>query len=318
MIYFFYGPDSYRLLQKLKEIKERYQKVHRGSMNLVEREGPEISFSSFQDIYRQPSMFIERQLVILKNLFQTSDEFQRQLSSVIERLDQSATLFVFYQLGKVEKKNPLFRKLKKQVKNEEFSSLRLPQAESWLDREAEYYGLILQSDARSRLAGLLKGNLWLGHLTLEKIAAHLGEGEKEVSVEEVEKLADFSTSVNVFQITNALQRKDLSEALAAVNGYLDQGGRPEFLIGQFNSFLARLLYIRSLLDEGKQGWQIRQEVPFNPNQVYYLTNLAYSFSVEKLKEKIRDLLQTDLRIKTGQQLPRPALNDFLLKFSQTY
>lgn len=318
MIYFLYGPDSYRLLQKLKEIKERYQKVHCGSMNLMEREGSEISFSSFQDIYRQPSMFIEHRLVILKNLFQASDKFRCQLSSVIEYLDQSTTLFVFYQLGKVEKKNPLFRKLKKQVKNEEFSSLRLPQVESWLDQEAKRYGLILQPEARSRLANLLKGNFWLGHLTLEKLAAYLGEGEKEVSVEEVEKLADFSPSVNVFQITNALQRKDFPEALATVNRYLDQGGRPEFLIGQFNSFLAHLLYIRSLLDEGKQGWQIRQEVPFNPNQVYYLTNLAHSFSAKELKEKIRGLLQTDLRIKTGQQLPRPALNNFLLKFSRTY
>jgi len=317
MIYFFYGPDSYRLSQKLKEIKRRYQKAHGGPMNLVELEGSEISFPHFQDICHQPSMFVERRLVVIKNLFQAPEKFCCQLQSVVEKLDQSATLFVFYHLGKIKKKDPLFQKLKKQVKSEEFSSLGLSETTAWLDKEAESYGLVLQSGARTRLASLIKGDLWLGQLALKKIAAYLGEGGKEVSAEEVEKLMDFSSSINVFQVVNALQENKLSEALTMVNHYLDQGGPPEFLIGQFNALLVHLLYVRSLLDEGKNAWQIRAEVPFNSKAVYYLINPAQRFSAGNLKKKIQDLFQADLGIKTGRQLPRPALNDFLLKFSRT-
>jgi DNA polymerase III delta subunit len=317
MIYFFYGADHYRLLKKLKTLKNRFQEVHKESGEFKELEGKEISFPQFRDLYQQSSIFIEHQLIIVRDPLQASEKFRQQLKTSLKELNQLSTLFVFCQLGKFKKSDPLFKAFLKESQKEAFPLLNFQETKAWLEKEAEKYKLSFQPEAKTKLANLIEGNLWLGHSTLEKIAAGLGEKSIPISSEEVEDYINVSPPVDVFKVVNALQEKKIAEALTAISRYLDDGGSPEFLIGQLSSFLARLLTVRSLLDQGKDRWQIKKEVSFNPRALFFLIPSAQYFSAESLKKKIRDLLKTDLQIKTGQKLPRSALNDFLLSFSST-
>ena len=82
MIIFIYGPDTYRLNRKLDEIVGQYQKIHKSGLNLryFDLSEEDISFSNFIDEFGQTSMFKEKRLIILKNVFSHSDFEEKFLS----------------------------------------------------------------------------------------------------------------------------------------------------------------------------------------------------------------------------------------------
>jgi len=69
MIIFLYGEDTYRMKEKLKEIIERYKKIHKTGLNLKYFD----DFANFKDGIRQTSMFKEKKLAIITDVFANSD-----------------------------------------------------------------------------------------------------------------------------------------------------------------------------------------------------------------------------------------------------
>ena len=73
MIIFLYGPDTYRSRQKLNEIIEHYKKVHKSGLNLKYFDLQKSSYQDFKDEIQQASMFKEKKLLVLKNIFSNPD-----------------------------------------------------------------------------------------------------------------------------------------------------------------------------------------------------------------------------------------------------
>ena len=69
MIYFIYGQDSYRAKRKLEEIILGYKKIHESGLNLIYVDAKEKNFKDFYSNFKISSMFAEKKLIILKNLF---------------------------------------------------------------------------------------------------------------------------------------------------------------------------------------------------------------------------------------------------------
>ena len=313
MIYFLYGPDQYRLRQKVKAIIDRYQKIHQGTTNLIVLEAFDISFAHLMDIARQPSIFIEHRLVVVKNLFEASLSFQRKLKKALPLLKASPTIFLFSQEGE-EKKNDLFQKLKHHAQSQAFPLLDFLKTKNWLQEEAKHYSLSFEPEALVQLASYIQGDLWRGHLALERIASYQRKSEpvKLFLVDEIIKPEE--STINRFALSQALQNHQIAKALREVNAAFDRGEAPEAIIGQLNSLLSHLLLVKLLLDKGYHQRQIQNQVPFNPKSVYYLIKAARSFPVSFLKKKLQDLFQIDLGVKTGRFPAREAINDFLLRF----
>ena len=313
MIYFLYGPDQYRLYRKVKEIISRYQKLHQSSINLIKLEAPDISFSNLMDIARQPSMFIEHRLVILKNPFEASLSFQRKLKKAIPLSQNSPTIFLFFQEGE-ERKNGLFQELKHYAQSQAFPLLDFLKTKAWLQEEAKHYSLSFEPEALAKLASYIQGNLWRGYLALERMASYQRKSEPVKSSLVDEIIQPEESTINRFALSQALQNRQIAKALKEVNAAFDRGEAPEAIVGQLNSLLSRLLLIRLLLDKGYNQRQIQARVPFNPKSVYFLARAAYSLTPGFLKRKLQSLFRVDLEIKTSRLRPREAINDFLLRF----
>jgi UTP-glucose-1-phosphate uridylyltransferase len=59
IIIFLYGPDTFRSKQKLKEIIERYKKVHQSGLNLKHFDFKKDSFENY-GVFRFLTMFKEK------------------------------------------------------------------------------------------------------------------------------------------------------------------------------------------------------------------------------------------------------------------
>ena len=67
MIYFLYGPDSYRRNQKLKSSLEGYKnKYPTGDIMAVDLEENPDDWAKARDFLNQPSMFVDSKVLIVK------------------------------------------------------------------------------------------------------------------------------------------------------------------------------------------------------------------------------------------------------------
>ncbi|PIZ89427.1 MAG: hypothetical protein COX89_01700, partial [Candidatus Nealsonbacteria bacterium CG_4_10_14_0_2_um_filter_37_10] len=104
MIIFLYGPDTYRSRQKLNEIIEHYKKIHRSGLNLRYFEAGNLNFQDFKNEVETISMFREKKLVVLKDIFSNKD-FQEEFLKQGEKFVNSANIILIYEKKEIDKKN---------------------------------------------------------------------------------------------------------------------------------------------------------------------------------------------------------------------
>ena len=128
MIIFLYGPDTYRSRQKLKEIIEQYKnpasgenldsagikKIHKSGLSLIYLDGENLKFEDFRDIIQQTSMFSEKKLMILSNVF-TNQDFKEKFFKNAKEFLKSKDTILFYEESEISGKDKLFKFLKTEI-----------------------------------------------------------------------------------------------------------------------------------------------------------------------------------------------------------
>src|SRR3989338_4742517 len=96
MLILLYGQDTYRSRQKLNEIIEQYKKIHQSGLNLIWQK-ENLNFEKIREAIESVSMFNEKKLIILEDIFQNND-FQEKFfeyakkSKLKENKDQSGQI----------------------------------------------------------------------------------------------------------------------------------------------------------------------------------------------------------------------------------
>ncbi len=169
MIYFLYGQDSYRAKQKLEEIISHYKKIHKSGVNLVYIDAEKDGFETLSNGFKIVSMFAEKKLFILKNIF-SRPEFQEKFLKEIKALNNSKDIIVVYEKEPIDAKNKLLKALKKEVKCQEFKPLDASSLRKWTSREFEKYGAKIDASAENLLLASVGNDLWQLQNEINKLA----------------------------------------------------------------------------------------------------------------------------------------------------
>src|SRR5688500_12345506 len=113
MIYFLYGEDSYRSRQKLDEMIVHYKEVRKSGLNLIYLDAASIDFSDFYNNFKISSMFDEKKLIILKNVF-LSKKFQEDFAKEIKDIEALKDIVVIYEAEACDQRLKLFKMLVKE------------------------------------------------------------------------------------------------------------------------------------------------------------------------------------------------------------
>ena len=125
--YFLHGQDSYRSKQKLKEIVEKYKSSKKSGLDLVYIDASKSDFQDFYNNFKTFSMFKEKKLVVLKNLFSSpphqsfsrtsgvgaSKNFQEDFLNEIKKLESMDDVIVVYESDEVDQRLKIFKVLTK-------------------------------------------------------------------------------------------------------------------------------------------------------------------------------------------------------------
>lgn len=294
MIFFLYGPDTYRASQKLREIINQYKKIHKSGLNLRYIDCAKTSFNDFNDEIKQVSMFKEKKMLILTNSF-SNPKFKEDFLKNGKSFFGSENIIVFYEEGEVSRKNSLFNFLKKQAKIQEFKFLRDAELRQWVKKETKKREVKIQDEAIEKLVFFVGNNLWQMMNEIKKLTSF--KAGEEIKVKDVQLLVRPKIELNIFKTIDAIAARDKKKALKLLNDHLEKGDSPFYLFSMINFQFRNLLLVKDIIDKNLSPFSLTGLHPFVVRKTRLL---ARRFSLLELKKIYQKIFEVDLAVKTGK------------------
>jgi len=337
MIIFIYGEDSYRSRQKLNEIIERYKKIRKSGLNLKYFLEPEMDFQTFLDEMKQTSMFQEKKLAVLVDIF-SNQEFKKGFLENGRGFLKSENIFLFYEINQIPEKDPLFLFLKKSAKVQEFKLLAGQKLKNWVKKEFLNYEIEIKEVALEKLINFVGNDLWQMSNEIKKlvcyraprqrgevkedkssfspfVATRVGGEENEVlfdhkkgiriELEDVELLVKPKIETDIFQTIDAIAARNKKRALKFIKAHLENGDSPFYLFSMINFQFRNLLIIKDLMERNLSPYSLSH---LHPYVIKKSIPLLEKFRFSELKKIYQKIFQLDLDVKTGKIEPEMALD----------
>lgn len=209
--------------------------------------------------------------------------------------------------------DPLLRAAQRHGQARLFVAPRGPQLEDWLVRRAAAQDAKLAPDAARLLATEVGDNLRLLAMEIDKLATYAGPGG-QIRAADVRALTPASRQAKVFDLTDALARRDRTRALALLHELLAAGESPLGIVALTAYQTRTLLQVKSLAERGLRGPQIAQSAGMAPFVVDKSLALARQFSFAQLEAAHRSLLEVDTALKRSRMTPEMALDLLVVEF----
>lgn len=214
MIIFLYGPDTYRLQQKLAQIKKK-------AKELVFID----SFEEFKQATETKSLFNTRKVIIINKL---CPEFNN--------IQDSEDIIIFCD-EKPDKRTKLFKKLLKTAQSEEFNFLENRELITWVQEQAN-----IDFNTANKLAAYAGNDLWQLCHEIAKLKAYANN--KPISDKHIDLLVKAKISTDIFKTIDALGRGDKKTALKLVYEHLAAGDDEQYLFNMFCYQFRNILKIK--------------------------------------------------------------------------
>jgi len=243
------------------------------------------------------SMFAEKKLVVLKNVF-LNIKIQEEFLKEIKNIENINDIIVVYEDGAVDQRTKLFKSFQKSAKCQEFKYLSPALTKKWVEVEFSKNKAKINFDAQDLLLGFVGNNLWQMENEIKKLSNY--KKESAVTKQDVENLIKPNIENDIFKTIDAMVSKDKKLAISLLHKHLDNGDNSLYLLSMIAYQFRNFLVIKQLIDSGAPYALIAQKSglhPFVVKKSYYLCN---QFELSRLKKIYQKIFQIDSDIKTGK------------------
>jgi len=299
MIFLLYGPDEYRLNEKLKEIISHYVEKY-GSFLVVEKIDLACEQENlFWNNFRQTSLFSQRKVLVVENVF-SNVILKKNFLKKAKELSKAEHIIFFVERKEIKAKDPLFLALKENGKVQEFAFLTGKKLEDWAKEQVALAGSTISNEALGILLNQTKNNTWLLFNELQKLVAF----QKEITKKDIDILAKPNIEIEIFKIIDAILTANKKEALKALQRYFDSQESLFYLLSML-AFQARNLLLVKLTQT--QNNIQPQALSMHPFVFKKASLVVRNVPLVKLQDLMKKIFLADLEIKTGLLSPEQSI-----------
>ena len=181
--------------------------------NLTVFYGKDAEWATVVNACRRYPMFAERQVVLLKEAQQMKDI--EKLESYFENPLQSTVFVAGYKGKTLDKRKTLYKVLKKSAEIFNSEKIKDYKLQEWIAQFLQAKGYTINAKAVSLLDEHIGNDLGRIVNEIEKLDLNL-KGKKDISEDDIEKYIGISKEYNVFELQEAIAKKDLAKAITII------------------------------------------------------------------------------------------------------
>lgn len=302
MLILLHGQDTYRAREKLKEIIAKYKKIHQTGLDLNWLKEEDLVFDKLKQKIEAVSMFDEKKLIILEDVFQNKD-FQEEFFKYVQKnklKENKEVIIVIYE------KKSLTSNIKHFSMFQEFKPLEGSQLINWIKKEVTKNNGRIEPAAIQKLALAIGNDLWRMNNEINKLISY--KNNQMITAQDIEALSQTKIETDIFKTIDALGARNKKTALRLLHQHLEQGQNEIYLLSMLTYQLRNLIKLKELVTKGVPYYQLSRATKLHPFVIKKTWSQLKNFTLEQLKRIYQQLLETEIAIKTGQIEPKTALD----------
>lgn len=319
MIMYIHGEDTFRSREYLRESINQFKKQRdpKGYNTLILDGKKSPAGKIFAEINTVPFL-AEKRLVVVENLLSSGDK--DLLGGFMERLSEKkfpeSTVLICWQgeaVGKTKEAKELNISLQKEKYAREFPGLVGNKLIEWIEKEIQLRGGKIEKDACLELAQNASGDMWRLSTIINQLAAY--SAGKIISSADLSVFLDEKLDDNVFNLVDAVVSGNHKTAFKLLTEQRQRGEEDGKLFGLFLWQFRVLLEMSDLLErEGDlSSDEIAKYLGIHPFVARKNLSIVRKYSLSKLESIYSELLNIDLKTKTGQGDQSLLLDLFVVK-----
>ena len=309
-VYLLYGDEDYLKLQYKNKLL-RALVTEGDTMNFSRFEGKEAQVPALIDLAETMPFFAEHRVILVED----SGFFKNAAPQLAEYLpDMPETTCMIFIEKEVDKRSKTYKSLKDIGRMVEFKTPDEKMLTRWVLTVLQKNGNKLTQPTIQLFlekAGNSMGNI---DRELEKLICYVGDREI-IQMDDVEEICTGQTENRIFDMIHMMAEKRQKEALELYYDLLALKEPPMrilfLLVRQFNI----LLQVKTMVAAGMEQNQIADRAGLRSFTIRRYRSEAGHFSVQKLKEALRDCARAEEDVKTGRLDDRLSVELILVKYS---
>lgn len=284
MIILLHGGDTYRMKRKMKEIMDEHKEKHKSGLNLRYLEGKTVSFDDLRNEMLGISMFKEKKLVVLSDVFFNSKVKEEIIEKGRAFID-SDNVLLLVESSMIPAKDKLLGFLEKEGKVQEFEPLSGVKLNNWAKKEIERLKGNFNDGALEKLIEYVGGDLWQLENEIKKLVNY----SSSIKEKDVEEMVKPKYETNVFDTIDAIAAKNKKKAIELLKEHAEKGDSVLYLLAMVASQIRNIISVKSGSVSGMHPFVLRKA-----------TYQAKNFSMEDLKRIYQRIVDLDFEIKVGK------------------
>lgn len=212
-IYWLEGEESYFIDQLMNYAEHQILTESEAGFNLTVFYGKDADWAAVINACMRYPMFAEKQVVLLREAQQMKDI--EKLEGYIGNPLGSTIFVVSYKEKKFDARTKFAKLLKQKAEILSTKKLYENQLPDWTSQMVQRHGLGITPKALALLIDHIGNDLSRLQNEIEKLSVNLGE-QKNIREEDIENFIGISKEFNVFELQNALAKKNLPKAIRIV------------------------------------------------------------------------------------------------------
>ena len=195
---------------------------------------------------------------------------------------------------------------------------RVPQGralERWIVDRVRHHGGAIQPNAAAMLTTEVGENLRLLDMEITKLLTY-ANFSRPIEPADVKLLTPYAAQADIFALVDAIGQREGKVAATLLRRKLDAGDEPLYLLAMIIRQIRLLIQVKENLAGGYRPDEIARRAKMHPYVAGKLARQAQNFKLPQLEAIHRQLLDTDIAIKTGQIDPPVALDLLVVETSR--
>ncbi|MCX7839969.1 MAG: DNA polymerase III subunit delta, partial [Anaerolineae bacterium] len=265
MYYIFHGEDDFSRGEQIKKLRAQMGDPQFADLNITYLDGRKIALSELTHACDAVPFLSDKRLVIVEGLLtrveprrkkseedteeeieeETNPDLAKELIAYLPRLPETTRL-VFSEAKTLAKNNPVLKYAAsdKNAHIKEFALLDARALPRWITERVKQKGGTIEPDAVNELVTHIGNDLRLLDNEIEKLLTY--RANQTIRAEDVRALVTFVTESSVFDLVDAIGRRETHKALQLLHHQLAHNAAPIYLLAMVTRQFRLLLQWRDL------------------------------------------------------------------------
>ncbi len=303
MIIYIYGEDTFRSRHYLTQQIGRFKKERDPqNLNVVFLDGQKVESSKLWNEIMAMPFLAEKKMIVIQNILSTKDA--NVLESLLEGTKNipEKNIIIFYQsepVGKSKLAQELQKLLAKEKWAKEFKNLTGPELSSWIKTETTQRDGNINLAAVTYLAQNAGKDMWYVDSLVDQLVAYAAG--REISLADAQLFLEEKVDDNVFNMVDAIVAGNRKLAFKMIEEQRRLGEEDGMIFGMVLRQFRILISMRDLFNrqENITSDTMAKMLDMHPFVAKKSLPFIKKYSLDKLKDIYNQLLEIDIKTKTG-------------------